>query len=132
MREGHGPRRPGVPGEDFGGYRSGMRKVLLRPANLVEVDEYQREITAALVGAGEPRGITRRASQGEAVETPAGRRIRTGLGCPFFAAGRCVAGVECTLSHRPLNGKGYAWPTAGALAPLQELYGIHIGFCAAP
>jgi hypothetical protein len=132
VREGHGPRRPGVPGADFGGYRSGMRKVLLRPANLVEVDEYQREITAALVGAGEPRGITRRASPGEAVETPAGRRIRTGLGCPFFAAGRCVAGVECTLSHRPLNGKGYAWPTAGALAPLQELYGIHIGFCAAP
>jgi hypothetical protein len=132
VREGHGPRRVGVPGTDFGGYHSGLRKVVLRPAHLVEVDGYQRAITAALVAAGEPQGIERRAAKGEANETPSKRKIKTGLGCPFFQAGRCVAGVECTLSHRPLNGKAQAWPTTGALAPLRELYGIQIGFCAAP
>ena len=129
--EGHGPRRADVLGDNFGNYHNGGRKVALRPAHVVEVDEYQRAITAALVGR-EPAGIVRKAAKGETTTTPSGRKITTGLGCPFFTAGRCVAGTECTLSHGPFNGKAYVWPATGALAPFQELYGIHIGFHAAP
>jgi hypothetical protein len=140
----YGPRNDVVMpvGEAHGGSGAVLRRAAIRVSSGVEADEQQREFSARIsrtmvaLGHKPLGGLPRTVHVGDVKMTPTQRQVNNAARCPFFLAGNCMAGEECTQSHgrsaARFGCKVENWPASGGYAALRELYAAHVGQCTVP
>ena len=115
------------------GVRGGAaRAISFTGSTALQADLQQRAHTEAvsqvLVKAGQPAlpcGVPRVGKKHESRQTDSMRLRDVTYHCPYFLAGCCIAGGECSLSHAPST---QAWPfSSGAFRAVGALFESPVG-----